>query len=204
MRRTQPFLLVLLPVLVAAGGAAAQSWPNDVNPRGDAINAAVAPLERMLDAAPRPTVARPGLPVAERAAPIPILDWTPPPAAAPAAAPRRPARRVARRAAPRAAAPPRQDNAWLEQRLATREGQMETLRQQIEQDRRTLQAQRASATPGQPAPQPSTGQSVIGQQPSAQPPGGADAPASARPASAPVSAPAAVPAGGAVPPGNGR
>ena len=151
------FLACLLP---ATGWA--QNWPNETGPGGDALRQTIATMDRLL-AAPATPARSSGLPGAEGRAPVPILEWSPPPAMPPAPARRAaPARRVVRQAA----APPATGTQWLEQRLADREQRLAELQRQIETDRRTLESQRTA-----PAVAPEARPPVRNPGPAAQPPG---------------------------------
>ena len=150
------FLACLLP---AAGWA--QTWPNETGYGGDTLRQTIATMDRLLGAPATPGRSS-GLPGAEARAPVPILDWSPPPATPPAPARRAaPARRVVRQAA--APAAPAADVQWLERRLAEREQRLAEMQRQIETDRRTLESQRTlAATPGA---RPPAGSPAPGSQP---------------------------------------
>ncbi|MBI0432884.1 hypothetical protein D9598_03465 [Roseomonas sp. KE0001] len=81
--RFAPGLLLLAAAALAPGLAQAQSWPNDTGPRGDLMTSTSSQFDRFWQAP-----AAGGSPaLAPMPAPVPVLDWQPPPS--PAAPPDR-------------------------------------------------------------------------------------------------------------------
>lgn len=148
-------LLVLgLPLALIALPAQAQHW-NDTGPGRDLLSSTQQEFDSFRQRAPQqqPIGAAPNGTGQQARAPIPILDWVPPPATS-ATTPRRranPPRRVVRRSAPpvmRDAAPmpasapvPSSGGEW-ERSLADRERELDRLRRILEEDRLRYQQAR--------------------------------------------------------------
>jgi hypothetical protein len=147
MRRV--IALALPALLLALPAARAQHW-NDSGPGRDLLSSTVTDFEAFRQRTPAaPSAAAPGVagPMgqAQPRAPIPILDWVPPPQTQPA--PRSTTRRTTTRRAspPRDPAPARLDPAPVsapratgsetERTLAERERELERLRRILEEDR---------------------------------------------------------------------
>ena len=180
-------LLVLLPLL-APLPAGAQSWPNDSNPSFDLQDGSWGQFWRLRQAQEQ-QAALPSAPgygsgyAPQGRAPIPMLDWAPPPAPAPAPA-RRSTRRVRRapaeetRAAPASPAPATaQSIESLERSLTERERSLAALRRSLDEDRRRLEATRTaqpsyvppSYTPPSPTTQLPVGRPPVNASPIGQP-----------------------------------
>jgi hypothetical protein len=161
-----PALALLTCFALSPIAAMAQIWPNETGPGGDLFASSSRQFDR-IRAQPQ-AVVQPG-PVAlpMRQAPVPMLDWAPPPATPPSparAAPRRTARAPVRRptpvrqAAPEAPAPatPVVNTQEWERSLAERERNLEALRRRLDEDRRLYEARRTTPSPspitGSPAP----------------------------------------------------
>jgi hypothetical protein len=155
-----PALALLFCFALSPIAATAQIWPNETGLGGDLFASSSRQFDR-IRAQPQ-AVVQPGpvaLPMGQ--APVPMLDWTPPPATAPArTAPRRTARAPVRRpaptrqAAPEAPAPatPVVNTQEWERSLAERERNLEALRRRLDEDRRLYEARRTT-----PATSPVTG-----------------------------------------------
>lgn len=156
-------LALLTCCALAPLSARAQYWPNETGLGGDLFASSSRQFDR-LRAPPQPVLpaplvapASPAMPMAR--APVPMLDWSPAPAAAPRAparaTTRRPTRRTASAAPRRTTAPAATETTgptttvnvqeW-ERRLSERERNLEALQRQLQEDRRFLQSQRGSAS----------------------------------------------------------
>ncbi len=136
--------LLLTAPLLTTPPAHAQHW-NDTGPGKDLLSSTISDLEafrqRSRQAAP---TAQPGTVPNQARAPIPILDWMPPP---PAPQPPRPAlRRTVRRTPPPESAPPadpvpqpasapRNGSTDWERSFQERERELERLRRLLDEDR---------------------------------------------------------------------
>ncbi|MGG5810748.1 hypothetical protein [Falsiroseomonas sp. CW058] len=151
MRR---LLSLALPAVLLAAPASAQHW-NDSGPGRDLLSSTITEFDSFRQRAPQqPGFAAPGAaPQQQARAPIPILDWVPPPPAAAAPAPRRSApRRVSRPRAPDpvmrdpaplpAAAPVSSGGGDWERSLSERERELDRLRRILEEDRLRYQQAR--------------------------------------------------------------
>lgn len=146
--RLIPGLVFVTPLLLAAS-AGAQSWPNDSAPGFDLQDNSWGQFWRLRQAQQQQqaagVTAQPGFAPAGRA-PIPMLDWAPPPPVQPPPRATRPRPRpqavqpVAQPLpSPRAAA----NIDAVERSLAERERQLDAMRRSLEDDRRRLDAARA-------------------------------------------------------------
>lgn len=171
MRCAAAFLFMMAALPPAAQ---AQLWPNETGPGGDLFHSSSRQFDRFWQAAPpsagwdNPPAARPGT---TARAPVPMLDWTPPPL--PEAQPQR--RQARPRARPRvrsvaASTVPAQPTTTppggltdqeLERNLATRERELESLRQRVDADRRQLEARRAATGNRTTTPAPATAPAAI-------------------------------------------
>lgn len=154
MRR---YLILALPMLLPLTPlpAAAQHW-NDTGPGRDLISSTITDFDNFRQRSPQvPGFTPPGTAASAQVAraPIPILDWVPPPTQ-PAPAARRSAPRRSTNSAPRTRAPVMRDTAPLpaaapvsggsdwERSFADRERELERLRRILEEDRLRYQQTR--------------------------------------------------------------
>jgi hypothetical protein len=159
-----PALALLTCFALSPMAATAQIWPNETGPGGDLYASSSRQFDR-IRAQPQAVVQTGPAALPMGQAPVPMLDWTPPPATPPAparAAPRRTVRAPARRPVPArqptpetpAPATPVVNTQEWERSLAERERNLEALRRRLDEDRRLYEARRTTPATGAPAGTP--------------------------------------------------